>query len=125
MSEVPRGLKFWFIFHFVVDILFAIPLILFPDLVMSLFDIASYDLLTPRLVGAALVGIGGVSFVIRNEGRIVYNALLSLKILWSFAAMLGIAIYLLEGGSRMSWILFAVFLIFAGVWNYYKAVMNR
>lgn len=125
MSELPRGLKTWFILHFIVDILFAIPLILFPDVMMSFFDIASYDLLTPRLVGAALVGIGGVSFVVRNEGRIVYNALLNLKILWSFSAMLGIAIYLLEGGSKMSWILFTVFLIFAGVWNYYKVILNR
>ena len=125
MEMIPRGLKAWFVLHFIVDILFAIPLILFPDLVMSLFDITSYDLLTPRLVGAALVGIGGVSFVIRNEGRIVYNALLSLKILWSFAAMLGVAIYLLEGGSKMSSILFAIFFVFAGVWNYYKVILNR
>jgi hypothetical protein len=125
MIDVPRGLRVWFLIHFIVDLLFAIPLIFFPDFVLPLFDIHAYDLLTPRLVGAALIGIGGTSFVVRNEGGLVFNALLNLKILWSFSAILSIAFYVMEGGSKMAWIPLAFFFVFAVVWNYYKFILNK
>ena len=60
---VPRSLRFWFVVHFVVDFIFAVPLLLAPVWLMTLFGFESPDPFTGRLVGAALLGIGGESLL--------------------------------------------------------------
>ena len=63
---VPKGLKFWFVVHFVLDVSFAIPLLLFPRETLQFFGWTQIDPLATRLVGAALMGIGVESFLGRN-----------------------------------------------------------
>ena len=73
MSEntepVPNGLRSWFVIHFVADILFAIPLLLFPQALLNLLSWQTYDPIMTRLVGAALMGTSERRSVQRGTGQ--------------------------------------------------------
>ena len=125
MQNTPTSLRTWFIIHFVVDMVIAIPLLMFPRWTLALFGLPVFETLTARLVAAALIGIGGVSFLVRKEKKEVFDALLSLKILWSIAALVAIALYMIEGGVKSIWVIFAVFAIFSAVWISYKIKLNK
>lgn len=104
---VPGSLRRWFVFHGVVDALFAVPLFLAPGTTLSALGVPGGDPLLGRMVAAALVAIGGHSLRMRRADVSAYRAMLDLKLLWSGAAMAA----LLFGGS-MSGPLRAVFLLF-------------
>ena len=59
---VPSSLRVWFVIHFVLDFIFAAPLLVAPKFMLTLFGWSTIDPLASRLVGAALMGIGGESF---------------------------------------------------------------
>ncbi len=117
---IPRGLRHWFIIHFIVDIIFAVPLILFPEIVLPIIGWTDVDPLTTRLVGAALFGIGVESLLSKNSSANVFGALLDLKILWSSAAIVGILFAILAGAPKISWLFLGTFVLFLAVWSYYK-----
>ncbi len=111
-----KSLRIWFFIHFLVDILFAIPLFLFPEWTLGLFGIVSEPVVA-RLVGAALVGIGGTSIFTDTDDE--FSIMLKLKVLWSSAAIVALLWSLIEGASSLIWILVVVFVVFSGVWWYY------
>ncbi|MBU0727999.1 hypothetical protein KKA95_04915 [Patescibacteria group bacterium] len=125
MKQVPTSLRIWFTIHFAVDMIFAFPLLFAPEWTLGLFGISMAASLTARLVGAALIGIGGVSLVVRHESADVFHALLTLKILWSLSAMVAILLYISEGGPQTSWIILSVFLVFFFIWVYYKNRLGK
>jgi hypothetical protein len=69
-----------------------------------------------RVKSAALIGIGGASFFIYKKGIEAFNALLILKILWSIAAIIAIAISIIEGGPQSEWLFLAIFVVFSAIW---------
>ena len=124
-QAVPDSLRRWFVAHFVADILFAVPMIVAPVFTLRAFGWSAVDPVTTRLVGAALVGIGVQSLLGRDEGIEVYRAMLSLKCLWSAAAVLGLALSIAQGAPTMTWGFLAIFVSFAIVWNYYRLTLTR
>ena len=90
--KVPAALKKWFVAHFVIDILFAIPLFFFPMEFLSLLDWNSIDPMATRIVAAALFGIGIESWLGRNANLETYINMLNLKIIWSGTVILGISV---------------------------------
>ncbi|MBI4155481.1 hypothetical protein HY498_05350 [Candidatus Woesearchaeota archaeon] len=120
---VPKSLRTWFVIHFIVDMLFAIPLMFFTNSFLSLFKI-TLDLLSARLVAAAFLAIGGVSFLTRNASLESYQSLLSLKIIWSLSAILGIIITLYTSPSILAWVALIIFVPFSLIWIYYKRKLN-
>ncbi len=116
---IPPGIKTWFLIHFVVDMLFAIPLIFFPEGILSWFGWENVDPITSRLVGAALLGIGGESFFSRNASRDTYRALLRLKIIWASGAVLGLGLALWMGAPLAAWVFLGIFILFLIVWLYF------
>lgn len=122
--DVPKGLRTWFVIHFAVDIIFAVPLLLVPDWILPLFGWSAVDPITSRLVGAALLGIGGASLLERNAGREVFRAMLGLKIIWATAAILAIALGILAGGPATAWLFFAIFVVFQAVWIRYRRAIG-
>lgn len=120
MKSVPSSLRIWFKIHFLVDILFAFPLLFFPVWFLNLFGFIIIETLTPRLVGAALIGIGGTSLLLNKKGPETYNTLLSLKILWSISAIIGIILTLLESAQKSLYLFLLIFIIFSSIWIYYK-----
>ena len=118
-SGTPRGLKTWFVIHFVVDMLFAIPLLFLPELILPWFGWESFDPVMPRLVGAALLGIGGESLFSRNTSRESFKSLLRLKIIWASGAILALALGINYGAPPAAWGFLLIFVGFLGVWVYY------
>ena len=119
-KTVSDRLRFWFIVHFVIDFLFAVPLLLVPEFTLNLFGWTTVDPLASRLVGAALMGIGGESLLVRNASVEVYRAMLDLKIIWSLAAIFGIGASMVTGGPWMGWVLLGIFGLFCALWIYYR-----
>ena len=125
ITEIPSGLKTWFVIHFVADMLFAIPLLLLPELILPWFGWESFDPVMPRLVGAALLGIGGESLFSRNAPRAAFKALLRLKIIWASGAILALGLGILKGGPPATWGFLAIFVGFLGVWIYFRIKINN
>lgn len=88
-NDVPNALRYWFVFHFFADMVFAIPLLFFPCETTAFFGYTQCIPMLARMVGAALVGIGGTSLLLRNANRDAYKAMLVIKMLWSGTAILG------------------------------------
>jgi len=118
--EVSSSLRIWFVVHFFVDIIFAIPLIIFPQWLLPLLGFSVENLLIARLFGAVLVAIGTTSLLVRNASPEIYDAFLTLKLLFSGTAILGVTISILEGSPKSSWLFLAIFIFFFILWTYYK-----
>jgi len=124
-SIVPKGLRYWFVAHFIADYLFAIPLLFFPSEILSFFNWESIDPLATRLVAAALMGIGGESLIGRNGNAESFLTMLRLKILWSLAANFGIALSIFEGAAPLAWGFQGIFITFSVVWIYYWVYLKK
>jgi hypothetical protein len=116
--KIPKSLVVWFKLHFVVDVIFAIPLIFFPGWLMGLLSLPVENLFLARVIGAALLGIGGASIFCKKKEH--YEIMLILKIIWSISAILVLIYSAIVENSFMLWILALVFLIFSISWVYYK-----
>ena len=124
-KPIPKSLTIWFFIHFVMDMLFGIPLILIPRQLLTLLGWTVIDPFTTRLVGAALIGIGLVSLVEIRKGIESYHSLLKLKVMWSLAAIVGIFISMLEGAPAIGWLLLGIFVVFSLVWMYYLKKFHK
>jgi len=121
--QVPPALKKWFIIHFIIDMVFAIPLFFFPEYFLKLLDWHSIDPFTTRLVAAALFAIGIESFLGRNANTGIYKNMLTLKIIWSGTAVLGIALSIYQSlytTTIAEWFLLVTFLLFHLLWIYWR-----
>ena len=119
-NGLPRLLKAWFILHFFLDIIFAIPLIFATSWFLSLLQFSTENLMLARLVGAALFAIGVISLLMHNGNLQQYRVMLTFKILWATAAIVAITISLYEGTSPLSWLFLSIFMFFLGIWSYYR-----
>jgi hypothetical protein len=116
---VPRALRTWFVIHFAADMLFALPLLVAPAALLELFGWTVVDPVTSRLVGAALVGIGGESLLGRDKDISTFQTMLRLKMLWSGVATLGFVVSIAQGAPWGAWVFLAIFAGFCGVWTYW------
>jgi hypothetical protein len=117
---VPKSLRTWFVIHFIADYLFGLPLLIAPVWTMTIFGWITIDPVTTRLVGAALLGIGGESLLVRNATIEIYRAMLNLKIIWSLSAILGILLSILDGSPPLAWGFLAIFAGFSILWIGYR-----
>lgn len=118
--KLLNSLKFWFKIHFLVDFLFALPLIFAAEWILVLFGFSPEGAVFARLVGAALVGIGGISLWVHQSKSVeLFQTLLLMKIFWSLAAILGFAISLYQGAPQSTWIFLGIFAAFSALWMFY------
>lgn len=122
--SVPQSLRAWFMIHFVADVVFAIPLFFAPVWFLSSLGFTVIDPVATRMVAAALVGIGTISLLVKNQTIEVFRALLSLKILWSATAIMGLSLSLAEGAPRSVWGLLIIFAGFCGLWSFYRVKIS-
>jgi hypothetical protein len=116
--KISKSLQVWFKLHFIVDVIFAIPLIFFPGWFMGLLSLPVENLFLARVIGAALLGIGGASIFCKKKEH--YEIMLILKIIWSVSAILVLVYSAIVENSFVFWILALIFLIFSVTWIYYK-----
>ena len=127
-NEVPVALRRWFLLHFVVDVVFAVPIFFAPREVLGFFGWVAVDPLAARLAAAALFGIGLESFMGRNSTVEAFKGMLQLKIVWSGFATLGLAWSVAEDGLRypwIGWVLVGVFAAFHVLWWYWRLRLDR
>ena len=116
---VPLSLRRWFLIHFFIDSFFGFPLLFAPQWTLQLFGFPAVEVVTARLVGAALLAIGSISFLARNEKKEIYVILLKLKLFWSGAAIVGLLLSLSHEISKALWLFVGIFLFFFLLWAYY------
>ena len=121
---VPNGLRTWFVIHFAADMLFGLPLLFFPRSLLPLLGWTTYDPLTSRLVGAALMGIGIESLLGRNASAETFRAMLNLKIIWASSALFAIGAGIAEGAPPVAWGFLGIFFVFWCVWVYYRTALR-
>jgi len=127
-GTAPDILKIFFIMHFIIDILFALPLFFIPELMLTALGWINVDTITARMVSAALFGIGTESFLCRNSSTEVYISMLNLKIIWSFAAMSGLLIALVSGKFIYNIVgicLFITFFLFNTLWIFWRIKLKN
>ncbi|MBT6022992.1 hypothetical protein HOH11_00090 [Candidatus Woesearchaeota archaeon] len=115
---IPKSLRQWFLLHFIVDILFAAALIFYPQQLLDLIGLQG-NVLSLRIIGAALIAIGGTSLLMHKGGKKEYGVMLNLKLLWSISAVL-----VLLFSTPLLWPIIGIFLIFISAWVYYKKSYN-
>jgi hypothetical protein len=123
-----RWLRIWFIIHFIADVIFAIPIFLFPEFFLGLAGWQSIDPVAARGVAAALFGIGIESWLGRNAGVETYKNMLNLKIIWSFSATIGLLVSVLQnthGRPLILWIILFIFALFHILWVYWRIRLQK
>ena len=109
-----------FVLHFIIDYLVALPLMFAPEPTLSFFGWPTPEPVATRLVAAALLGIGGISLVARNADAAAYRHMLTLKLLWSGTAILGLVLSLIQGAPAATLVFLIIFAIFFGIWLFYR-----
>ena len=123
---ISNSLRTWFVIHGIVDVMFAIPMLVVPVAFLSLFGWTTIDPFMTRLVAAALMGIGLESYLGRNAGVEAFQGMLNLKIIWSAFAVLGLLVSVLTlGGPWMAWLIIAIFVGFNILWIYYRLQLRE
>lgn len=121
-GAVPAALQMWFVLHFAVDMIVALPLFFAPSEVLGFLGWHSVDPLATRITAAAFFGIGLESLLGRNSDRKAFKGMLQLKLIWSAFSTVGIAWSVLEGSLKypwVGWVLAAVFAAFHALWWYW------
>ncbi len=122
-GNVPVALRRWFLVHFAIDVILAVPIFIAPREVLGSLGWVSVDPLAARLVAASLLGIGLESFLGRNSGREAFKGMLQLKIIWSGFAAIGLAWSVVGGALEypwIGWVLVVVFVAFHALWWYWR-----
>lgn len=126
--NVPNALRKWFVVHFIADILFAVPLFLFPVYFLTQLGWQTIDPYATRIVAAALFGIGIESFLGRNADRQTFVNMLNLKIIWSGATILGVGLAMIQSTqapAAIHWMVLAVFVTFHILWIYWRIALRQ
>ena len=124
-QHVPVGLRRWFVVHCSVDLLVAVPLFIAPRAVLGLLGWIEIDPAMSRVVAAALFAIGIQLLLARNEPRRTFGTMLTLKLIWSSFAVLGILLSILQGAPHIAWGFVGVFTAFSAVWWRYWLLLRR
>lgn len=127
-TPIPEVLRRWFVAHFLVDMVFAIPMMITPIAFLKMFGWQTVDPIVTRVAAAALFGIGIESYLGRNGQLDQYLGMLNLKIIWSLSAIIGIGISLIDGSQGRpigGWLVGGIFLLFSGVWIYWRITLER
>ena len=124
---VQKSLKLWFFVHFVIDMIFGIPLMIAPVKILTWIGWTSVDPFTARLVAAALLAIGIESLLSRNAPIQAFKSLLSLKIIWATTAIVGILISITTTPEypKVAWAFIGSFLFFDIVWIYWQIKLKK
>lgn len=127
-TQIPQSIKKWFVVHFIADTLFAVPLFIAPVFLLKILNWQIIDPLMARMVAAALFGIGIESLLCIKLGTDAFIAMLNLKIIWSFAAITGLIIGLIQGlfGSTVvGLVLLLIFTAFNILWIYWRLYFKK
>ncbi len=116
---MSKALKYTFIVHIVVAVVFGVPLLLLPGRFLELFGWAPVDPLLSRVLGAALLAQAWSSFRV-SMGADAATVMLLLEVNIVFAALSAIGFLrhlLFANYPPMVWFVFALFVVFTIAWT--------
>src|SRR5262245_11993105 len=123
--NVAPSLRLWFLVHAAIDLVAALALLFAPEALLGRLGWTYVDPASARLVGAALLAIGGQSFLMRDAGPAVYRAMLGLKVIWSLSACFALVAAIGAGAPSATWAFLCIFIMFAGVWIHYAIRLRQ
>ena len=115
---MSKALKYTFLTHAVVAVLFGIALLIVPGRFLGWFGWAPIDPIISRLLGAALLALAWSSFRgWRATERAQVVILVEMEAVFTVLGCAGLLRHLLVAGyPAMVWMVFAIFGIFAIAW---------
>jgi hypothetical protein len=117
LTDVPTSLRLWFRVHAAVAVAAALPLLVEPARALGLLGWTCVDPVVTRLTGAALLGIAAAELAADGLGVAAYRVLLTLKVVWSLAAVAGLFVSIAGGAPPAAWALMSIFIALSGVWT--------
>ncbi len=117
---MSTALKYTFLIHLLVAVLFGLPLLLFPGQFLGVFGWAPVDPLLSRVLGAALLAHAWSSFrAVRGSTPAPVAILIEIQIVFTVLAGVGFLRHLMVGNyPLMVWLVFLLFAVFALAWTY-------
>jgi hypothetical protein len=100
-------------------------MMIIPKQFLSFLGWQTIDPITTRMVAAALIGIGGISLKDRNGDISSFTSLLTMKIIWSGAAIFGLIINIIHGAPAAAFLILIIFAVFCFIWSYYRILLNK
>ena len=115
---MSKALKYTFLIHAVVAVLFGVPLLIVPGRFLGWFGWAPIDPIISRLLGAALLALAWSSFRgWRATERAQVAILVEMEAVFTVLGCVGLLRHLLFAGyPAMVWMVFAILGIFAIAW---------
>lgn len=115
---MSKGLKYLFLVHCVVAILFGAPLLVAPGRFLELFGWAPVDPLISRVLGAALLALAWSSFRgWQAAERTQVARLIELEAVFTILGCVGLGRHLVVATwPLVVWAVFAVLAVFAAAW---------
>ena len=126
--DLKKELSLWFTIHFVIDVIFAAALFAAPAAFLGAAGWRTVDPIASRLVAAALFGIGIESLLARKSTLESFKSMLTLKVIWSATAVLGIGISLIQnaqGRPLLAYGFFVIFILFNFIWSRFLIKVGR
>ncbi len=118
---MSKSLKYTFLIHVVVSLIFGAALLLAPGRFLGLFGWAPIDPLISRLLGAALLALAWSSY--RGWGASSYeqvSVLVEMEVIFTVFGSVGLLRHLLKAWYPWYvWFLLTVLLVFAIAWTYH------
>ncbi len=118
---MSKSLKYTFLIHVIVSLIFGAALLLAPGRFLGLFGWAPIDPLISRLLGAALLALAWSSY--RGWGASSYeqvSVLVEMEVIFTVFGSVGLLRHLLKAWYPWYvWFLLAVLLVFAIAWTYH------
>ena len=118
---MSKSLRYTFLIHVVVSLIFGAALLLAPGRTLGLFGWAPVDPLISRLLGAALLALAWSSY--RGWGASSYeqvSVLVEMEVIFTVFGSVGLLRHLIKAWYPWYvWFVFAVLVVFAIAWTYH------
>lgn len=122
---IPTSLRMCLVGFFLCLVGGAVPLLIIPAESMQFVGFAPGDLFVERLLGASMLGIGGVSLVASCAGRARIESAMLLNVVWSGTAVFGSLLSMDDAPSCGAWCFLLFFAGSCAVWLHWLAYLAQ